>query len=416
MAETASMTPDRVVRVLAIDDDEDDFFLTRDLLEEIPGTRLQVDWEPDWERALESVCRGGHDVYLVDYRLGTRSGLDLIREANGRNCSAPLILLTGQGERELDFAAMQAGAADYLEKSNLDSTQLERAIRYAIQNKQSEEQLEMRVRERTAELAETNAALEREIRERQRAEEALRQIDRRKDEFLATLAHELRNPLAPIRNALEILRLGPNTPDAVERGRKMMDRQVAHMVRLIDDLLDISRITRGKVQLRRERVDFADIVAGAVEGSQPLIDAGQHELTITLPDSPVTIEADTCRLTQVLMNLLNNAAKYMEPKGKIRLAATIKSETLVLSVRDSGIGIPPDVLPHIFEMFSQVDRTRDRSQGGLGIGLSLVRGLVELHGGSVQAFSDGPGKGSEFVVRLPMPGGDKRKNKTGELS
>ncbi len=405
MAETASMTPDRVVRVLVIDDDEDDFFLTRDLLDEIPGARFQVDWEPDWEQALESICRGVHDVYLVDYRLGARSGLDLIREADAHDCTGPLIILTGQGERELDFAAMQAGAADYLEKGKLDSTQLERAIRYAIQNKQSEEQLEKRVHERTAELAETNAALEREIRERHRAEEALRQIDRRKDEFLATLAHELRNPLAPIRNALEIMRLGPDSPEAVERGRKMMDRQVAHLVRLIDDLLDISRITRGKVQLRRERVDFADVVAGAVEGSKPVIDAGQHELLISLPDSPVTLEADSFRLTQVLMNLLNNAAKYMEPKGKIHLTATIESGTLVLSVRDTGMGIPADVLPHIFEMFSQVDRTRDRSQGGLGIGLSLVRGLVELHGGAVKAVSDGPGKGSEFVVRLPVANG-----------
>ena len=204
MAETASMAPDRVVRVLVIDDDEDDFFLAHDLLDEVPGTRFVVDWEADWKKALDAICRGEHDVYLVDYRLGARSGLDLIREANGRNCSAPLILLTGQGERELDFAAMQAGASDYLEKGKLDSTLLERSIRYAIQNKQSEEQLE-KARPRTHGGASRNQLGPGARNPRApAARKALRQIDRRKDEFLATLAHELRNPLAPIRNALEI--------------------------------------------------------------------------------------------------------------------------------------------------------------------------------------------------------------------
>ena len=213
MAETASMTPDRVVRVLVIDDDEDDFFLARDLLEEITGTRFLVDWEADWKKALDSICRGEHDVYLVDYRLGARSGLDLIRESNRRNCSAPLILLTGQGERALDFAAMQAGAADYLEKGKLDSTLLERSIRYSIQNKQSEEQLE-KARPRT------HGGIGRDQlssgTRNPRAACAWRKRCGRsivaKTSSWPRLAHELRNPLAPIRNALEIMRLGADNP------------------------------------------------------------------------------------------------------------------------------------------------------------------------------------------------------------
>ena len=387
---------------MLVDDDEDDAFLTRELLSEIPGSHFQMVWEPDPEKALNAICQGGHDVYLVDYRLSEWTGLDLIREAQKRNCQAPFILLTGQGQREVDFEAMQAGAADYLEKGKLDATLLDRSIRYSIQKKRSEEELEKRVQARTQELAETNAALEREIRVRVRAEEALRELDQRKDEFLATLAHELRNPLAPIRNALEIMRLSPDDHNVRERGRAIMERQVAHMVRLIDDLLDISRITRAKVELRTEPVLLTAIVENAVEGSRPLIDHFRHRLTIDIPEEPVTLVADSTRLTQVLMNLLNNAAKYMEPGGRIQLSAAIKESDIILTVTDAGIGIPAEMLPNIFEMFSQADRSRDRASGGLGIGLALVRGLVELHGGTVTAQSDGNGCGSKFTVRIPM--------------
>ncbi|MCE9530554.1 MAG: response regulator [Planctomycetes bacterium] len=405
MAEQAPSTPERTVRVLLIDDDEDDYILTRELLEGVPGAQFQIEWEPDADAALDSICRGDHDVYIIDFLLGRRTGLEIIEESVKRNCSAPLILLTGQGKRELDFAAMRAGAADYLEKGNLDSTLLERSIRYAIQKKQSEDQLDKRVQERTAELARINEILQGEIRERERAEKALREIVQRKDEFLATLAHELRNPLAPIRNALEIMRLGAMTPDTIERCRSMMQRQVSHMVRLIDDLLDISRITRGKIALKMERICLDDAVAVAIEGSQPLIDARNHVLTVRLPDEPICLTADSTRLTQILINLLNNAAKYTEPGGEIELTASLQGSHVVLRVKDTGIGIPSDLLPHIFDMFAQVDHSRDHAQGGLGIGLSLVRGLVELHGGTVDAHSNGAGSGSEFIVKLPISGG-----------
>jgi PAS domain S-box-containing protein len=241
------------------------------------------------------------------------------------------------------------------------------------------------------------------VTELKQLQDALRQSDRRKDEFLAMLAHELRNPLAPILNALHIMRLGRNNPNSVEESRAVIERQVRHMVRLIDDLLDLSRITRGKIQLRKQPVDLAQVIQSAVESSRPAIDAAGHELAVSLPEKPVIIEADPTRLSQVLLNLLNNAAKYTEPHGKIWVSAKVQGDQLAISVRDTGVGIPSEMLPNIFEMFAQVDRSLERSQGGLGIGLSLVRGLVRLHGGTVTARSEGPGRGSEFVIRLPLP-------------
>lgn len=240
------------------------------------------------------------------------------------------------------------------------------------------------------------------ITERKEAEEALREADRRKDEFLATLAHELRNPLAPVTNSLHILhRVGA---DAVERHRflEMIERQVSHMVRLVDDLLEVSRITRGKIELRKEIVDLAAVVRSAVEAAGPLVESSGHEFTITLPSEAVMLEADPVRLAQVIANLLNNAAKYTEQGGRIWLEARREQDMAVVSVRDTGMGIPVEMLPRVFELFTQIDRTLGRAQGGLGIGLALVKQMVEMHAGSVEATSDGIGKGSEFTIRLPV--------------
>jgi PAS domain S-box-containing protein len=242
----------------------------------------------------------------------------------------------------------------------------------------------------------------RDITERKRAMEALQEADRRKDEFLATLAHELRNPLAPIRNGLQILQLANDRPEAGERARAMIERQVQQMVRLIDDLLDLSRISRGKVELRRERVDLAAVVNSAVETSRPLIEESGHQLDLRLPAEPVFVDGDVTRLAQVIANLLNNAAKYTQRGGRIELEVRREGGTARISVRDNGVGIPAAMLPRVFEMFTQVDRTLERSQGGLGIGLSIVKRLVEMHGGTVEARSGGLGQGSEFVVRLPV--------------
>ncbi len=237
--------------------------------------------------------------------------------------------------------------------------------------------------------------------ERKKAEEALKEANRRKDEFLATLAHELRNPLAPIRNAVELMRRANGDGAMTEMARSMMERQVGQMVRLVDDLLDISRITRGKLHLRRERIELAPVVRSAVEASRPVIDAHAHDLTVTLPPEPIHLEADPIRLAQVFSNLLNNAAKYTESGGHIWLTAERRGAGVGVAVRDTGIGIAAEHLPHVFEMFSQAAPALERSQGGLGIGLALVQGLVELHGGSVEARSAGPGKGSELTLRLP---------------
>jgi two-component system CheB/CheR fusion protein len=249
----------------------------------------------------------------------------------------------------------------------------------------------------------------RERAERKRLEEELRQradelarADRRKDEFLAMLAHELRNPLAPIRNALQIMRLRGLPDPTVRQAWEIMSRQAEHLSSLVDDLLDVSRITRGKVQLKVQRTDLAAAVAMAVDATRPLVEKRNHTLNVALPPTPVWVEADPVRLTQVVTNLLTNAAKYTDPGGRIDVAGRANGTQAVLTVRDTGIGIAPEAQATVFDLFVQTDDSLDRSQGGLGIGLTLARRLVEMHGGSVAVASEGKGKGSEFTVRLPL--------------
>jgi PAS domain S-box-containing protein len=241
----------------------------------------------------------------------------------------------------------------------------------------------------------------RDITERKQSEMMLRAADRRKDEFLALLAHELRNPLAPLRHGLQVLRLAGGDAGIVTDVRTMMDRQLEHMVRLIDDLLDISRIGQNKIELKRARVPLAAVINSAVETARPVIEAEGHELSISLPSEPLFLDADLTRLAQVFSNLLSNSAKYTRPGGKIWLTVERKGKDAIVAVRDNGIGIPADALQRVFEMFCQIDRSIERATGGLGIGLALVKGLVEMHGGTVVADSDGLGRGSTFTVRLP---------------
>jgi PAS domain S-box-containing protein len=249
----------------------------------------------------------------------------------------------------------------------------------------------------------------RDVTERKRAEEKLRRLaadlseaDRRKNEFLAMLAHELRNPLAPISNAAQALRLASSDRAAVESASKMLERQVGQMSRLVDDLLDMSRITRGKIELRREQVELAPIVEQAVEAVRAHYQSMSHELTVVLPSPPMRVNADPARLTQVIGNLLNNACKFTDKGGRIALTVERDGDQARIRVRDNGVGVAADQLPHLFEMFVQADTSLERSRDGLGIGLTLVKTLVEMHGGSVDARSDGLGRGSEFEVRLPV--------------
>ena len=258
------------------------------------------------------------------------------------------------------------------------------------------------VENREKALQATNVALSGEIKVRESAEGALREADRRKDEFLATLAHELRNPLAPIRHAVRILEVPGASDEQREWGRKVIARQVQRMALLLDDLLDVSRITRGRLELRKDYVSLQALVAAAIEPARPLIEAKHHTLEACCRPSPSNWKWIRCACRRRLSNLLTNAAKYTDAGGSIRVSPRrSKPEGLAIRVRDNGIGLSAAAIPNLFEMFSQVDSVIDRAEGGLGIGLALVKGLLALHGGTVEASSGGVGQGSEFVIRLP---------------
>ena len=230
----------------------------------------------------------------------------------------------------------------------------------------------------------------------------IEQADQQKNRFLSMLAHELRNPLAPIRSAVDVLRLCGDSPSDIEWARDVIDRQVNHLIRLVDDLLDVSRITLGKIRLQKETLDASHIVTAAVEISRPLIEKSQHELSVSVPSEPVMLHADRARLTQVMANLLNNAAKYTPPGGRVSVLLEQEGDEAVFRIRDTGIGIPANMLDRVFDMFIQIDSGLDRAHGGLGIGLTLVRELVNMHQGSITVTSEGPGHGSEFIVRIPV--------------
>jgi len=363
------------LRVLLVEDDEDDYLCTRDLLRDMGEGRFALDWVVKFEDAVAAMARHEHDVYLVDYRLGDHNGLELLNEAS-RN-GAPVILLTGLDDRAVDLLAMQAGAVDYLVKGQIDAALLDRSIRYAIERKQMEEAL-------------------------RRQAEALREADHHKDEFLAMLAHELRNPLAPIHNAVQLIKAINLSDPKLNHARDIIERQAGQLALLVEDLLDVSRIIHGKFKLHMERVELAQVVAQAVETSRPNIEARKHELTVSLPTQPLHLDTDIARLVQVLSNLLNNAAKYTPEGGRINLTIIREDREAVIRVRDTGIGIPVDMVGRVFEMFTQIDQHLDQSQGGLGIGLTLVKRLTEMHGGSVHVHSEGEGMGAEFVLRLPL--------------
>ncbi len=363
-------------KVVLADDNAD----MRDYVRRLLSTDYEVIAVADGAEALRAATARKPDLVITDVMMPKLDGFGLLkalREEPG-TASTPIIMLSARAGEEARVEGLQAGADDYLTKP-------------------------FSARELLARVAGTLALAGARREAAQREEELLREADRRKDEFLATLAHELRNPLAPIRNGLQILRLGRGNHQAEEQARAMIERQVQQMVRLIDDLLDLSRISRGKIELRRERIDLAAAVQSAVETSRPLIEQAGHALTLSLPAEPVFVDADVTRLAQVFANLLNNAAKYTQKGGgEIRLAVEPMDQEVAVSVKDNGVGIPAPMLPQIFEMFTQVDRSLERTQGGLGIGLSIVKRLVEMHGGTVEARSEGRGRGSEFVVRLPV--------------
>lgn len=343
----------------------------------------------------------------------------LLDQAMNGSAKGRLALVQPGGRRVPVMISMRAvhGATAACTAVVTDMTAIEEA--YAALQRVNDA-LEARVEARTQELSRANEALRAEIPERERlSRELVRKADelvladQRKDEFLSMLAHELRNPLAPILLATEMMRVASPGLPVIERYRRVIERQAKNLARIVDDLLDISRITRGTIVMQRQRVELAPIVRSAIEAARSLIDAGGHALLVNLPAEPILLYADPTRFEQILVNLLNNAAKYTEHGGEIRLTAERSGDTAVIRVRDDGVGIAPDLLPRIFDLFVQGERSLDRSKGGLGIGLRMVKRLVELHEGTVEAHSEGVGLGSELVVRVPVLRGEPGQGGTG---
>ena len=378
----SAASPDPV-HFLLVDDLEENLLALQGLLRRDGLVLLKA---RSGEAALELLLQYDVALALVDVQMPEMDGFELAELMRGteRTRRVPIIFLTaGTADRSRRFRGYEAGAVDFLQKPIEPDILKSKADVFFELYRQRQE-------------------ISRLLLESREQAEALRAADRRKDEFLATLAHELRNPLAPVRTALQILKLAPGDPAQFVKAQQMMVRQLSHMVRLIDDLLDISRISTGKIDLKLRRVRASSVLDAAIEASRPALDAGGHELTVSVPDQDIWLDVDPMRVAQMLNNLLTNAAKYTPEAGKITLTLRTEDRQAVFEVSDTGVGIPEEMLSKVFDMFTQVDRSLDRAQGGLGIGLSLVKSLTEMHGGSVRAYSQGLGRGSTFTVRLPL--------------
>jgi len=399
-------TPCPKANLLLVDDQPANLLALEAILDDLGHNLVRA---RSGEEALRLMQETEFAVVLLDVQMPLMDGFETAKRIRRREQArhTPIIFITAYDDQRFPVdQAYALGVVDYLMKPlvpvilRAKVTGFVELFQKTEQIKRQAERLrQMERREFEQKLAEENARL-------RASERRLREADRRKDEFLAMLGHELRNPLAPVRNAVHVLKLLGNPDPNFQRSREMIERQVQHLTRLVDDLLEVSRITSGKIKLQKEPADVAAAVARAVETSQPLIEGRGHRLTVRLPDRPVVVEGDVTRLAQVLANLLNNAVKYTPDGGHIGVTVEAAGGEAVVRVRDTGMGIPPELLPNLFELFTQGDRSLARAEGGLGIGLTLVKRLVEMHGGRVEASSAGPGKGSEFVVRLPaLPAG-----------
>ncbi len=421
------------VNILLVDDQPARLLTYQTILEQL-GQNLVC--ASSGLEALEKLMKDEFAVVLLDVSMPDMDGFEaasLIHE-HPRFEKTPIIFVTGVHVTELDrLKGYKLGAVDYvsipvvpeilrskvsvlvelytkrreLREANRSLEEANKRLAAANTNLQAEKTRELQALNLTlqranSELESANRSLQSEVAERVRIERALKEADRHKDEFLAMLAHELRNPLAPIYNAVQLMRRRPMADPQLIWSRDLIERQLAHLSRLVDDLLDVSRITRGKINLNKERTEISALVGRAVETTQPLITERDHELTIDVIDEGLAVIGDPTRLTQALGNILSNAAKYTERGGRIVVSARRDGPEVDIRVVDNGEGIPGDLLPDIFNLFTQLDRTSGHAQGGLGIGLALVRRLVEMHGGSVTASSEGAGKGSEFRIRLPL--------------
>jgi signal transduction histidine kinase len=373
----------RYFRILLIDDDEDDYILTRGLIEETGG-RVRLDWNALYDVALETIGRHEHDVYLVDYHLGERNGLDLLREAIATGCRAPIIVLTGQGDEEIGIAALQAGAADYLVKARMDAQLLERAIRYAFERKRAEEARLQLFREQSAR-AEAEAAV------------------RTRDQFLSIAAHELKTPLTSLLGNIQLLqRRAQREYTLNERDQKMLrviGDQTLRLSRMIEALLDISRIETGQLSIVRQPMDLRQLALRVVDEIRPSIE--HHTLDIHSADAPLIIEGDELRLEQVLQNLIQNAIKYSPKGGPITVTLARDQDLACIAVRDRGIGIPEEAIPRLFQRFYRVPNAGAHQIHGIGVGLFVVAEIVRMHQGTVKVVSR-EGEGSVFICSFPL--------------
>ncbi|MGV3592859.1 MAG: response regulator [Gammaproteobacteria bacterium] len=383
------MTSFQPVPLLIVDDLDENLIALEALLR---SDQVKILKARSGLEALELLLQHEVALALVDVQMPGMDGFELaeLMHGNLRTRGIPIIFLTaGRSDDERYYKGYEAGAVDFLHKP-IDPDILKSKVGVFFE-----------LHRRHQEIARQRDELEAASEELRRYTIALKEADQRKDEFLATLAHELRTPLAPIRNGLEILRRQPS-PETAEKACELMDRQLSHMVQLIDDLLDMSRVSKGKIVLRRETTTLQAIIAPAVDNIRAHIDAAGHRLHVDLCDAPLWIDADVTRIDQIVSNLLSNAVKYTPAGGEIALGLTEENGEAVIRVKDNGIGIPPNMLCSIFELFTQVNTSISRSQGGLGIGLALVRNLVDLHGGKIDVESPGLDKGSTFIVRLPL--------------
>jgi signal transduction histidine kinase len=405
------------IRVLLVDDDEDEVVLARSRLADVPGIQVELDWTSDYDDGLRAVLTGDYQVCLVDYRLGARNGVDFVRDVRDAGGATPLIVLTGQASYEVDFEAMEAGAADFIDKFQLNADLLGRSIRYAIRQRAAEED-RLRLLQEQAARAQAEAAtrvareqaerLEAEVLERRRAEAELSRAkqeaeaaNRAKDRFLATLSHELRTPLAPVLAVVSRLEVDPRLDAELQAELSRVRRNVELEARLIDDLLDLTRITQGKLELERRPVDLRPLLLQALEiCCAEASAAGRLELDTDLAPLP-PVAADAPRLTQVFWNLLNNAVKFTPAGGRVRVSARAEAGAVVVDIEDTGIGIEPEVVPRLFRAFEQGDPEITRQFGGVGLGLAISHAIAELHGGTLTVASAGRGRGATFTLRLP---------------
>ena len=370
------------ISVLVIEDDEDDYILTRSLLEEISSGRFEPEWIQNYDEAVDRMRGNHYDVCLLDYRLGAHNGLDLLRETSELRGDAPVILLTGQGDHEVDVEAMKAGAADYLIKGQINAANLERSIRYAIQQKQMAEERVRRTREEEA---------------RTQAEAA----NRAKDEFLAMVSHELRTPLNSMLGWVGILRNNKGDEEISKRAIDAIERSARVQNKLVNDLLDISRIASGNLWIERQPVPLVQVIQSAIDESYPSAAAKSIKLEVKLDHSVGLVSGDPSRLQQVMNNFLQNAVKFTPEGGSISVTLESEAGAARVSVTDTGKGISPEFLPFVFERYRQASDTSDR-RSGLGLGLTIARHIIDLHGGEISAESAGEDMGSTFSIVLPL--------------